>query len=272
MEETREKTEEQPKPRGRKPKAAASAEAVPAAEPAEPKKRGRKPKAAVEIAAAVPAVERKTARAVRKKAKADPATAPAAEAERNLPWEMADAGAEAGADLIREKAGAAKKPRGRKKTEPAAEMATVEKIAAEELAEARDRQIRDAVAAADPEAVTSETLETEDGEVTVRKIRSGAGKVDPSRMPGFAGYVLRKGGKYLSAVAYGGPGKPVPYWTDELRGVESVKIWKKLDAARGALVKFGGTLRAVRWHPRTGVLCRIWGWSEELEGAPEEEE
>ena len=236
----------EPKKRGRKPKTEAAVEAVPAAEPAEPKKRGRKPKATVETAEAVPAVERKTARAVRKKAKADPATAPAAEAERNLPWEMAEAGNAAGADLVREKA--------------------------EAVAEARDRQIRDALAATDPEAVTSETLETEDGEVTVRKIRSGSGKVDPSRMPGFAGYVLRKGGKYLSAVAYGGPGKPVPYWTDELRGVESVKIWKKLDAARGALVKFGGTLRAVRWHPRTGVLCRIWGWSEELEGAPEEEE
>ena len=86
-------------------------------------------------------------------------------------------------------------------------------------------------------------------------------EVYPARVRGYVGFVLLRDGAYLMAVAYGGPGKPVPYWTDELDGGSGAKIWKSLDYARGAMVRYGGELRAVRME-KSGRLRLIDGWRE----------
>lgn len=142
----------------------------------------------------------------------------------------------------------------------AAEKTAAKKTAAEKPAKATEK------AAAEKAAEKKPAAEKARKELLLK----GESRVDPTLMPGFIGYVLRKDGKYLSGVGYGGPGKPVPYWADDLGAAsgkaakeEQVKIWKRLDAARDALEKFGGTLRAVKVR-ENGQLCRIWGWSEEL--------
>ncbi len=50
-------------------------------------------------------------------------------------------------------------------------------------------------------------------------------------------FLLRKDGKFLSGVGYGGAGKPVPYWTEKR---EEAKTWKTISGIRGAEQRFRG--------------------------------
>lgn len=96
----------------------------------------------------------------------------------------------------------------------------------------------------------------------VARIRA-EGDVDPVRVRGFVGYVLRRDEAYLMAVGYAGPGRPIPYWTDELSGKAGAKVWKSLDAARGAMARYGGEVRAARMDG--GRLRLVDGWRETAE-------
>lgn len=53
----------------------------------------------------------------------------------------------------------------------------------------------------------------------------------------------RKAPQYLEAVAYGGPGNPVPYWTTDIR---EAKLWKTPRMAFEAQAKYGGVVRLLR--------------------------
>lgn len=49
--------------------------------------------------------------------------------------------------------------------------------------------------------------------------------------------IRRNDGKYLEGCGYGGPGNPVPYWTDDVR---MAKRYKMPEGTREAVRKFGG--------------------------------
>lgn len=110
-----------------------------------------------------------------------------------------------------------------------------------------------------------------------RKQLKKTNRVDPSRMPGFCGYVLRNtdsldigGAKIRKEDNY--------YFVDEVERNDGgdvtririggnqgkrngVKVWADLAEAEEALRRHGGELLAVRLK-EDGTLCRIWGWSE----------
>lgn len=50
-------------------------------------------------------------------------------------------------------------------------------------------------------------------------------------------YVLKKDGKYLSGVGYGGAGRLVPYWTEDIR---VAKTWRTYRGAWMAAEQYGG--------------------------------
>ena len=49
--------------------------------------------------------------------------------------------------------------------------------------------------------------------------------------------VRREDGEYFQGCGYGGPGNPVPYWSDEIR---TAKSYRTPEGARNAAKRFGG--------------------------------
>lgn len=110
--------------------------------------------------------------------------------------------------------------------------------------------------------------------------RMGYSRVDPERMPGFCGYVLRNTQKVrVNGRLMESPEEYYLAWTDEEFTEDArvrafwmfglidgqVAVWEKLEEAREVMQAIGGELRAVRISPHSGRLCRIWGWAESLE-------
>lgn len=73
------------------------------------------------------------------------------------------------------------------------------------------------------------------------------------------GYVVIRGdGHVLAGFGYGGPGKPVAYWSDRKA---DARIYRTAGGAAAAAERFGGTVRMVRLD-YYGLMARDAGTEE----------
>lgn len=84
----------------------------------------------------------------------------------------------------------------------------------------------------------------------------------------WATVIRRSDGKYFQGCGYGGPGHPVPYWTDDMK---MAQVYKTPTGAAGAMKRYGGYRgavetqdgRVVRWLGFLAYGHRGWRFIEE---------